>query len=114
MLTLSNLERAGLLKVQGNRSFPALRKTLNLMSGEVNELNPQDISYVFSGYAPLSVRLVQTLVGPGWRSIQEVMRLLPGQTFEIDQKLPTGVEKTSKCGGICGGRYDGIFRSCFT
>ncbi|XP_071848464.1 vacuolar protein sorting-associated protein 33A-like [Apostichopus japonicus] len=94
MLTLSNLERAGLLKVQGNRSFPALRKTLNLMSGEVNELNPQDISYVFSGYAPLSVRLVQTLVGPGWRSIQEVMRLLPGQTFEIDQKLPTGVEKT--------------------
>ncbi|PIK51654.1 hypothetical protein BSL78_11464 [Apostichopus japonicus] len=38
--------------------------------------------------------ILQTLVGPGWRSIQEVMRLLPGQTFEIDQKLPTGVEKT--------------------
>lgn len=93
ILTLSNLERAGLLKFQGPRGFPTLRKTLNLVVGEVNELNPLDISYVFSGYAPLSVRLIQTLMGPGWRSIQEVMRFLPGQAFEIDQKLPPGVEK---------------------
>ena len=52
-----------------------------------------DISYVYSGYAPLSVRLAQLLSRPGWRSIEEVLRILPGPHFEERQPLPTGLQK---------------------
>lgn len=37
--------------------------------------NPNDIAYVFSGYAPLTVRLAQFLARPqGWRGLEEVNR----------------------------------------
>ncbi|KAI9842038.1 MAG: hypothetical protein M1837_007534 [Sclerophora amabilis] len=42
--------------------YPSLRKLLHLIVDEVNEQEPDDIAYVYSGYAPLSVRLVQCLV----------------------------------------------------
>ncbi|KAF8314011.1 Sec1-like protein [Clavulina sp. PMI_390] len=38
--------------------FAPIRKALRLLS-ETDDANPADISYVYSGYAPLSVRLVQ-------------------------------------------------------
>nr|XP_033811751.1 vacuolar protein sorting-associated protein 33A isoform X1 [Geotrypetes seraphini] len=90
LLTLNNLEKAGLLKHQGNsrNNYPTIRKTLRLWVDEVNEQNPNDISYVYSGYAPLSVRLAQLLARPGWRSIEEVLKLLPGPHFEERQPLP--------------------------
>ncbi|CAH1801545.1 unnamed protein product, partial [Owenia fusiformis] len=93
IVTIMNLEQAGLIKVQGQKTFPTIRKTLKLCVEEVNEQNPNDISYVFSGYAPLSVRLAQYLARPGWRSIVEVLSLLPGPTVEEQQKLPAGLRK---------------------
>ncbi|KAJ2558923.1 hypothetical protein EV175_000573 [Coemansia sp. RSA 1933] len=39
-----------------------LRKTLNLVVSDVRENDPDDISFVYSGYAPLSIRLLQCLV----------------------------------------------------
>ncbi|XP_076778945.1 vacuolar protein sorting-associated protein 33A isoform X2 [Arvicanthis niloticus] len=95
ILTLNNLEKAGLLKAQtgGRNNYPTIRKTLRLWMDDVNEQNPTDISYVYSGYAPLSVRLAQLLSRPGWRSIEEVLRILPGPHFEERQPLPTGLQK---------------------
>ncbi|KAI4756779.1 Sec1-like protein [Aureobasidium sp. EXF-3400] len=46
----------------GNTDYNAVRKTLKLFVDEVDEQEPTDISYVFSGYAPLSVRLVQCVL----------------------------------------------------
>ncbi|KAJ1874940.1 Vacuolar protein-sorting-associated protein 33, partial [Coemansia sp. S17] len=43
-------------------SIGFLRKALNLIVSDVRESNPDDASYVYSGYAPISVRLVQCLV----------------------------------------------------
>ncbi|KAJ1679538.1 Vacuolar protein-sorting-associated protein 33 [Spiromyces aspiralis] len=43
-------------------SFGYLRKTLSLCTDNVREVDPDDIHYVYSGYAPLSVRLLQCLV----------------------------------------------------
>lgn len=68
--------------------------------------NPTDISYVYSGYAPLSVRLAQLLSRPGWRSIEEVLRILPGPHFEERQPLPTGLQKKREsiariCTSLC-------------
>ncbi|KAJ1668535.1 hypothetical protein EV178_000208 [Coemansia sp. RSA 1646] len=39
-----------------------LRKTLNLVVSDVRENDPDDISFVYSGYAPISIRLLQCLV----------------------------------------------------
>ncbi|KAL7986643.1 hypothetical protein Chor_012926 [Crotalus horridus] len=96
ILTLNNLEKAGLLKPQlGSRNnYPTIRKTLRLWMDD----NPNDISYVYSGYAPLSVRLAQLLARPGWRSIEEVLKLLPGPHFEERQQLPTGLQKKRQHG----------------
>ncbi|CAJ0963054.1 unnamed protein product [Ranitomeya imitator] len=100
ILTLHNLEKAGLLKAQlGSRNnYPTIRKTLRLWMDDVNEQNPNDISYVYSGYAPLSVRLAQVLVRPGWRSIEEVLKILPGPQFEERQSLPAGLMKKRQQG----------------
>ncbi|KAJ1814014.1 Vacuolar protein-sorting-associated protein 33, partial [Coemansia sp. RSA 2599] len=43
-------------------SLGFLRKSLNLVVSDVRESDPDDISYVYSGYAPLSIRLLQCLV----------------------------------------------------
>ncbi|KAF2751015.1 vacuolar protein sorting-associated protein 33A [Sporormia fimetaria CBS 119925] len=76
LLTLSSLEKMGLLGPRGGTSLGAipaakpgtvtnytpLRKTLRVWDDDVNEADPNDISYTFSGYAPLSVRLVQSII----------------------------------------------------
>ncbi|KAM4707633.1 vacuolar protein sorting-associated protein 33A [Discoglossus pictus] len=100
ILTLHNLEKAGLLKPQtsSRNNYPTIRKTLRLWMDDVNEQNPTDISYVYSGYAPLSVRLAQVLVRPGWRSIEEVLKILPGPQFEERQSLPAGLLKKRQQG----------------
>ncbi|KAM0788120.1 hypothetical protein ACM66B_001286 [Microbotryomycetes sp. NB124-2] len=78
-------------------AFAQARKPLRLIVDDVDEQSPKDISYVFSGYAPLSVRLVQCALGKnsagiergqsgtalnGWRGIEDILALLPGETFE--------------------------------
>lgn len=45
----------------GTGGFASVRKSLRLINDDVDERNPSDISYVYSGYAPLSVRLVQAI-----------------------------------------------------
>lgn len=72
---MNNLEAAGLLKVQeASRAFSAIKQSLRLCNQEVDEKNPTDISYCYSGYAPLSVRLVEHVVKHnGWSGIEEVI-----------------------------------------
>ncbi|RKO88216.1 Sec1-like protein, partial [Blyttiomyces helicus] len=114
-LTLQNLAKTGLLRRQDNpprNPYPQIRNSLRLIVDDVNEHTPNDISYVYSGYAPISVRLVQaacqkSLGGPGsatsgakassaaqgatvptvgWKGWEEPLRLLPGLTFEEVQR----------------------------
>ncbi|MEE6504019.1 hypothetical protein FKM82_005048 [Ascaphus truei] len=73
------------------------QKVLDYYKKEILQ-NPNDISYVYSGYAPLSVRLAQVLVRPGWRSIEEVLKILPGPQFEERQPLPAGLLKKRQQG----------------
>ncbi|KAF4113737.1 vacuolar protein sorting-associated protein 33A [Onychostoma macrolepis] len=100
ILTLKNIEKVGLLKPQSTmrNNYPTIRKTLKLWMEDANEQNPNDISYVYSGYAPLSVRLTQVLARPGWRSIEEVLKILPGPHFEERQLVPTGLHKKRQPG----------------
>lgn len=130
-------------------AFASSRRSLRLIVDDVDEIHPNDISYVYSGYAPMSVRLVQcamqklaggsigstgasavsllsyvgggtatSLAGgnanggsnnnningnsnnsmpgatitQGWRGYEEVMRALPGKSFEITQTVEYGPE----------------------
>lgn len=115
LATLHNLEKAGLLRPQENRTFPLMRKALKLVSENVDELvrellptlpvvslctafaqQPKDISYVFSGYAPLSVRLVELLERPnGWSSFEEATRPLAEPAVYKTQPVARGQEKRS-------------------
>jgi len=58
---LDNLSKVGLFKkYDGSKNtYPSVRKNLKLIVDDVDEHNPNDISYVYSGYAPISVRLIQ-------------------------------------------------------
>ena len=51
---------------------------------------------MYSGYAPLSVRIIQHAVKPGWKTIMPSLQLLPGETIEEVQQLPDGVRKRSE------------------
>ncbi len=97
MITLHNLETCGLLRIQqSSRPFTVIRRALNLLVDDVNEIHPTDISYVHSIYAPLSVRLIQWAAKPGWKSIADVLNLIPGQLVQETQPLPINIRRRSK------------------
>ncbi|KAJ8542296.1 hypothetical protein K7X08_017162 [Anisodus acutangulus] len=82
--TLNNLEKSGLLKKQETKSnWITIKRALRLIVEDTDTANPNDISYVFSGYAPLSIRLVQHAIRSGWRPIEEILKLLPGPHSDI-------------------------------
>ncbi|XP_068641140.1 vacuolar protein-sorting-associated protein 33 homolog [Aristolochia californica] len=84
MPTLYNLEKVGLLKKQESKTYwPTIKRSLQLVVDDTDTANPNDIAYVFSGYAPLSIRLVQHAVRSGWRPIEEIVKLLPGPHSEF-------------------------------
>ncbi|KAJ6636221.1 Vacuolar protein sorting-associated protein 33A [Pseudolycoriella hygida] len=84
LLTIGNLEKVGLLKLQtGTRSYAVLRKIMNLTVDDALEVAPKDISYVHSFYAPLSIRIIEQLLKPmGWQFLNDNFGCLPGPTFE--------------------------------
>ncbi|EEU46470.1 uncharacterized protein NECHADRAFT_68428 [Fusarium vanettenii 77-13-4] len=142
LLTLNNLEKlqlflskssplAGMIPIPGNTgatgnktNYSYLRKQLRLIVDEVQEDDPNDISYVYSGYAPLSIRLVQCIlqkqyllsvtrgnsasaagVPPGvgtqgWQGFDEAVKHVRGQTFYEHQK---GEDKAVKARALLSG-----------
>ncbi|KAH6650850.1 Sec1-like protein [Chaetomium tenue] len=145
ILTLHNLERlqmflsrasplasmipmTGAAGGQGNKTnYTYLRKQLRLIVDEVNEHDPNDIAYVYSGYAPLSVRLVQAVLqkqyllsitrgsgaggvagaaaggAQGWRGFDDAVKHARGQTFDEVQK---GEDKAVKARALLSGSGD--------
>lgn len=50
MFTLNNLESAGLLRKPDTKlTYPSIKKALNLFNDKINESNPNDVSYTYSG-----------------------------------------------------------------
>jgi len=143
VMTLAALEKMQLLQPSGSGGFyipgtgsssnaaegtrtnySAVRKPLQLIVEEVNEQDPTDIAYTYSGYAPLSVRLVQCVLqkqhltlptkaaaaagapaeGPqGWRGFENVLKNVKGETFEREQ---TGTDKSSRARQVLNGHAE--------
>lgn len=118
IFTLYNLTKLNLLKKSDSSRNPytVVRKGLKLAVDNPNEKEPDDISYVYSGYAPILCRLIQYLLFPpkqqsttnlkiaaplasslsaapfAWKPTDEVMNSIPGATFEETQPLPPGLQ----------------------
>lgn len=93
-------------------NYTHLRKELRLIVDEYNEQDPGDIAYVYSGYAPLSIRIVQCILqkqylqtlhksplpltpsSSGWIGFEDILKSAKGPTYNIVQK-PTD-EKAAK------------------
>ncbi|EGR30804.1 vacuolar sorting protein, putative [Ichthyophthirius multifiliis] len=81
ILTLYRLSQAGLLRKQDSQknSWPKLREQLKLINDEVEPENPNDPAYTYSGYCPLTVRLIeQCLNKQSWKQIQEQLKSING------------------------------------
>ena len=67
LITFEKLSKANLFNKRSanantsSSSYNQIRKAFNLVVDEINERTPDDIAYVYSGYAPLSVRLTQCI-----------------------------------------------------
>jgi hypothetical protein len=63
IFTINNLSKLGFLRKQGESKlgnwFGNVRGPMKLLVLDVNEKDPNDIAYTYSGYAPLSCRLVE-------------------------------------------------------
>ncbi|CAG9770251.1 unnamed protein product [Ceutorhynchus assimilis] len=93
LLAITKLEKVGLLKLQsGTRQYTVLRKTLKLVMEDTSEINPTDICYVHSIYAPLSVRLAEQVTkNGGWKQLHDVLGLLPGPTLDESPSIASNV-----------------------
>ncbi|CAB41098.1 vacuolar protein sorting-like protein [Arabidopsis thaliana] len=84
VVTLNNLEKAGLLKKQEFKSnWLTVKRTLKLIVEDTDTSRPNDIAYVYSGYAPLSIRLIQQAIHSGWLASY-------GRHFEAVTRTPSG------------------------
>ncbi|EGG14795.1 Sec1-like family protein [Cavenderia fasciculata] len=116
LITLNNLEKVGLLKEattsssssmdsspmsstdngnnnQSSTIFNWINEELELVKEDIDELEPKDIGFVHSGYAPLSCRLIQHAFSrklDGWKGIESILKALPGgPTFEESYPSPS-------------------------
>lgn len=125
MFALEKLQKLGMFRANTTRgnNWEFLSLHLRLIIEELNEQDPNDIAYVYSGYAPISCRLVETALKlpipfypssdtkvikdngalepsilSGWnKSDQEVLEKVPGGTcFHAIQKLPQGLTSEDK------------------
>ena len=106
-------------------NYTYLRKQLRLIVDEVKEDDPNDVAYVYSGYAPLSIRLVQCILqkqyllsftkgagatntntvaaaagSQGWHGFDEAVKHVRGQTFyELQKGEDTAVKARALLSG---------------
>ena len=112
-----NLEKLRVLKAADNQNFySSLNKKLNLMNDEEFDTKEQkDASYVYNGFCPIIIRLLEKLVEKGWGSIKDILKELPGEMEIPNEETEIISQKTEKqfillvfIGGITYGELAGI------
>ena len=82
-----NLEKIGLIKTQDNDLFFSTAcNDLNLIYPDIDVNNPNDSSYVFGGYCPIIIRLIEKAFSSGWSAIKDTIKKIPGEiNFPADE-----------------------------
>lgn len=86
---IKNLEELKILRKGGSSKFyQNIFEKLNLLNLQVDVLHPNDTSYVFSGFSPISIRLIERAFNPGWGAIQkDILKNFPCEfTFPDNEK----------------------------
>jgi vacuolar protein sorting-associated protein 33A len=143
LLTLSRLEKMGLLCTRTGSAFPSiptslptstpslssnstpatqagasqtnyatLRRTLRLVVDDVSESSPTDIAYAYSGYAPLSIRILQTVLQK--RYLAELTRASAGvlqQAKTAEEPVGAGGVQVPGAGKLGFRPYEEVLRS---
>ena len=81
-----NLEKLGILKAADNKSiYQTILKKLNLINEEQFESKEQkDISYIYNGFCPIIIKLLEKMLEKGWGNIKDILKELSGE-FEYPQ-----------------------------
>ena len=81
-----NLEKLGILKAADNKSiYQTILKKLNLINEEQFESKEQkDISYIYNGFCPIILKLLEKMLEKGWGNIKDILKELSGE-FEYPQ-----------------------------
>mmetsp|Transcript_12718 Transcript_12718/g.21434 ORF Transcript_12718/g.21434 Transcript_12718/m.21434 type:complete len:99 (+) Transcript_12718:1349-1645(+) len=81
MVTFMSLQDAGLFKIRDKKApgyfdwnWNKIKEQFKLVNEEVNHKSPSDISYVFNGYAPISIRLIELILEH--QGLSKIMNLL--------------------------------------
>ena len=83
----NNLEKMNILKKEDrNYFYYKANKGLNLISDSVNFLEPNNVSYSYGGYSPITIKLIENCVKNGWNNIKYTLNDLPGETFFPDNE----------------------------
>ena len=85
VFTLDNLEKLGFFRKSGIWDWPAIRRAFRLVVDNPDVNKPVDMSYVTSGYAPLSTRIVEMFCKKGWEAMHRSLDLLPGTAASVRQ-----------------------------
>ncbi|KAG4306124.1 hypothetical protein PORY_000112 [Pneumocystis oryctolagi] len=103
ILAFPILEKTGLLYPRTSSSYKtynSINKAFRLIVNDVNEQDPDDISYVYSGFAPLSIRIIQCIIQKhllksnfksknssfSWDGFENSLKMLKGHLFNETQK----------------------------
>ena len=73
--------------IDSSSPFHNLRKSLILINADVDTVEPDDVAYVSSGYAPLSIRMIQSSI-QGWRGKDDILGEIPGRLVDVTQYHP--------------------------
>ncbi len=73
IITLMNMQDGRLLRVKDKKlDWTKVKKTFKLINEEVRINDPVDISYVYNGYSPLSVKFIETVMtSHGFKTIDD-------------------------------------------
>ena len=87
---LRNLEKAGLVvsKERSKYPFNEISQDFDILKENIQLEPPSDIGFVHSGYAPISVRVVEAALRPGgFSSYFSSLKLFDGPTVATSQQL---------------------------
>ena len=69
---IKNLEELKILNKDGkSKLYQTLLEKLQMINFDVNVQNPNDSSYVFGGFSPISIRFIEKAIKGGWGSLQK-------------------------------------------
>ena len=69
---IKNLEELKILRRnESSKIYKTYLDKLNLLNDEVDNFHPNDSSYVFSGYCPISIRFIEKAIKSGWSTINK-------------------------------------------